>query len=64
MEKLLEIRDKYLLQEKTAKVALLLGYITAREYQEILERRKLAEAAIQEILDWQRCWLNSLRKEG
>lgn len=59
----LEIRDEYLRQERTAKVALLLGYITEGEYQEALERRQLAEAALQEVLEWQRAWLNSLREE-
>ena len=64
MKELLKIRDNYLLQEKTAKVAQLLGYITEGEYREALKRRQLTEAAILEIQDWQKVWLNSLRKEG
>jgi hypothetical protein len=63
MTTLLEIRDRYLDEEQKAKAALLLGHITEGEYQEISERRQLVEAAVQEIMEWQQAWLDSLRRE-
>lgn len=63
MKALLEIRDRYLHQEQAAKAALILGHITEGEYREISERRQLAEAAVQEILNWQQAWLESLQRK-